>query len=113
MKRFFSILAAVAVCISYTGCEESGELWDANNELEGRVDALEEGNFAERVWEKVFVGSWGRKVTTVFASPEDFVLPGGIRSEGGMCRLYPQRHGTDGFFIAKFRKIGENEGTSP
>ena len=35
---------------------------------------------------------------------EDFALPGDIRSEDGMCRLYPQRHGTDGFFIAKFRK---------
>ena len=35
---------------------------------------------------------------------EDFTLPGDVRSGGGMCRLYPQRHGTDGFFIAKFRK---------
>lgn len=40
-----------------------------------RTDVLEGENFVEQVWAKVVVGSWGRKVTTVFASPEDFVLP--------------------------------------
>ena len=38
-------------------------------------------------------------------SPEDFnQLPGGRSSEDGMLRLWPQRDGTDGFFIAKLRK---------
>lgn len=36
--------------------------------------------------------------------PEDFLLPGGLHSENGMLQLWPQRHGTDGFFIAKLRK---------
>ena len=38
-------------------------------------------------------------------SPEDFKIPGGRSSENGMLRLWPQRDGTDGFFIAKLRKI--------
>ena len=29
---------------------------------------------------------------------------GGIPSQGGMLTLYPHVHGTDGFFIAKFRR---------
>ena len=33
----------------------------------------------------------------------DFSL-GELKSEGGMLTLYPQRHGTDGFFISKLRK---------
>ena len=37
-------------------------------------------------------------------APEDFTLPDGSRSEGGMLQLWPQRHGTDGFFIAKMKK---------
>ena len=41
MKKLFSTLAALAICAAYTGCE-NGDLWDANNELEGRVDALEQ-----------------------------------------------------------------------
>ena len=36
--------------------------------------------------------------------PEDFSLPGGIGSSGGMLQLWPQVHGTDGFFAAKFRR---------
>ena len=39
---------------------------------------------------------------------EDFALPGGSRSSGGMLQLWPQRHGTDGFFIAKMRKWTES-----
>ncbi|MBE7016768.1 MAG: 16S rRNA (cytosine(967)-C(5))-methyltransferase RsmB [Ruminococcaceae bacterium] len=35
---------------------------------------------------------------------EDFNLPGVGMSENGMIQLWPQRHGTDGFFIAKFRR---------
>lgn len=35
---------------------------------------------------------------------EDFTLPGVGGSRGGMLQLWPQRHGTDGFFIAKMRK---------
>ncbi len=35
---------------------------------------------------------------------EDFVLPGIGKSENGMLQLWPQRHGTDGFFIAKLRR---------
>lgn len=59
-------------------------LWAAGaiaGELNRRYDlaldaaALAPENFSERVWEKVFVGSWGRKVTLKFAQPEDFVLP--------------------------------------
>ena len=37
---------------------------------------------------------------------EDFTLPDGTASIGGMLQLWPQRHGTDGFFIAKMRKVG-------
>ena len=37
-------------------------------------------------------------------APEDFTLPGGLQSDCGMLQLWPQRHGTDGFFIAKMRK---------
>jgi len=39
-----------------------------------------------------------------FAS-EDFHLPGVGASEKGMLQLWPHRHGTDGFFIAKLRRI--------
>ena len=35
--------------------------------------------------------------------PDDFTLPGGCRSENGMLQLWPQRNGTDGFFIAKMK----------
>jgi len=36
---------------------------------------------------------------------EPFALPGGIADGGsGMCTLWPQRHDTDGFFIAKLRR---------
>jgi len=35
---------------------------------------------------------------------EDFALPGVGESEKGMLQLWPQRHGTDGFFIAKLRR---------
>ena len=39
---------------------------------------------------------------------EPFTLPGPAgRAEDGMCTLWPQRHGTDGFFIAKLRKKHE------
>ena len=36
--------------------------------------------------------------------PEDFELPGDLRSEGGRLTLWPHIHGTDGFFICKFRR---------
>lgn len=35
---------------------------------------------------------------------EDFELPGGLRSSGGMLRLWPHINGTDGFFICKLRR---------
>lgn len=35
---------------------------------------------------------------------EDFCLPDGTESRGGMLQLWPQRNGTDGFFIAKMRR---------
>lgn len=35
---------------------------------------------------------------------EDFAPAAGVASEGGMLQLWPHRHGTDGFFIAKMRK---------
>ncbi|MBO7761238.1 MAG: 16S rRNA (cytosine(967)-C(5))-methyltransferase RsmB [Clostridia bacterium] len=34
---------------------------------------------------------------------EDFTV-GGLTSEGGMLTLWPHRHGTDGFFMAKLRR---------
>lgn len=37
-------------------------------------------------------------------SRKDFTLPGGIASENGMARFWPQRHGTDGFFAAVLRR---------
>ncbi len=45
--------------------------------------------------------------TPSFAA-DDFVLPDGSESRGGMLQLWPQRHGTDGFFIAKMRKWKES-----
>ena len=36
-------------------------------------------------------------------SPVDFTV-GDVKSEGGMLSLSPDRHGTDGFFVAKFIK---------
>lgn len=35
---------------------------------------------------------------------DDFSLPGGLTSSSGMLQLWPQRDGTDGFFIARMRK---------
>ncbi len=35
---------------------------------------------------------------------EDFNLPGGLSSQNGRLQLMPHIHGTDGFFIAKFRR---------
>ncbi len=35
---------------------------------------------------------------------EDFTLPDGSTSSDGMLQLWPQRNGTDGFFIAKMEK---------
>lgn len=43
------------------------------------------------------------KSAPVFCT-EDFALPRNICSDGGMMQLWPQRHGTDGFFIAKLRR---------
>jgi 16S rRNA (cytosine967-C5)-methyltransferase len=37
-------------------------------------------------------------------SAQDFAV-GDIRSESGMLTLLPDTHGTDGFFIAKLRKM--------
>ena len=37
-------------------------------------------------------------------SPEPFDLPGPLGRAEGMLTLWPQRHGTDGFFIAKLRR---------
>ncbi len=39
--------------------------------------------------------------------PEAFTLPGPLGTvESGQCTLWPQRLGTDGFFLAKFRREG-------
>lgn len=35
---------------------------------------------------------------------EDFTLPGDLVSASGMLQLWPQRNGTDGFFMAKMRR---------
>lgn len=37
-------------------------------------------------------------------APEPFTLPGPVGACGGMVTLWPQRHGTDGFFVAKLRR---------
>ena len=36
---------------------------------------------------------------------EDFAVTGDLRSEVGMLTLFPNIHGTDGFFIAKIKRI--------
>ena len=41
MKKLISILAAVVVCVSYTGCNETDDLWGAYDDLNDRVSALE------------------------------------------------------------------------
>lgn len=38
---------------------------------------------------------------------EDFVITDDLRSEGGMMTLFPNVHGTDGFFIAKIKKMSK------
>lgn len=38
-------------------------------------------------------------------APEEFVAANGAGSEGGCLQFWPQRHGTDGFFVAKLRRI--------
>jgi 16S rRNA (cytosine967-C5)-methyltransferase len=40
--------------------------------------------------------------------PVEFTLPDGSASQNGMLQLWPQRQGTDGFFIAKMRKCRES-----
>ena len=41
-------------------------------------------------------------------APEGFLLPGPLgRVEEGRCTLWPQRLGTDGFFLARFRRKGD------
>ena len=41
-------------------------------------------------------------------APEAFTLPGPQgAAENGRCTLWPQRLGTDGFFLARFRRGGE------
>lgn len=42
--------------------------------------------------------------------PEDFTV-GGLSSTGGRLTLLPHRHGTDGFYLAKFRRSDGNGGT--
>ena len=37
-------------------------------------------------------------------APEDFTAADGTRSENGCLQLWPQRNGTDGFYIAKLRR---------
>ena len=40
-------------------------------------------------------------------SPEPFTLPGPIGETDGILTLWPHRHGTDGFFIARLHRQGE------
>lgn len=49
--------------------------------------------FESRVWERAFLGSWGRKVTLRFAQPEDFALP--VPEESGNFRLLVPEDGID------------------
>ena len=41
-------------------------------------------------------------------TPEDFTI-GALASEAGRLTLFPHRHGTDGFYLAKFRRCGKEE----
>jgi hypothetical protein len=61
-----------------------GGLWAARvmgNELNRQfgyvldTDLLDAGNFTDLTYEKWFLGSLGRTVTTGYVSPEDFVIP--------------------------------------
>ncbi len=84
-------------------------LWAARTmaeELNERFDlamdagALAEERFTNRVWEDVFVGSWGRKVTLKFAQPEDFVLP--VPNEPVRMRLTRYGESYEGGFEALY-----------
>ena len=50
-------------------------------------------------------------VTAVFLAEhpeykaEAFKLPGGLEAPEGALTLWPQRHGTDGFYLCKMRKL--------
>lgn len=108
MKRFFTILAAVAVCLSYTGCEESGELWDANNELEGRVDALEESlatlqQLLQKLERQVTIDKVDMSddgCTIYFSDGTTAKIRNGVNGENGV-------DGTDGDSI--FKEVTEGE----
>lgn len=39
------------------------------------LDILAKDKYTHQIWEDAFLGSWGRRVTLVYAEPEDFVLP--------------------------------------
>ena len=84
-------------------------LWAARTmaeELNERFDlamdagALAEERFTNRVWEDVFVGSWGRKVTLKFAQPEAFVLP--VPNEPVRMRLTRYGESYEGGFEALY-----------
>ena len=108
MKKLFTILAAVAVCISYTGCEESGELWDANNELEGRVDALEESmatlqQLLQKLEKQVTIDKVDKSddgCTIYFSDGTTAQIRNGVDGENGI-------DGTDGDSI--FKEVTEGE----
>lgn len=61
--------------------------------LELDTAALAEERFACRVWEDAFLGSWGRKVTMVYAQPEDFVLL--VPTEAVHLRMTVPKEGID------------------
>lgn len=61
-----------------TGLWAARTMAEALNErygLELDMSALAADRFVNKVWEGVFLGSWGRKVSLAYAQPEDFVLP--------------------------------------
>lgn len=66
------------------------------------LPALSDENYFDQVWQDAFLGSWGRKVTLVYAQPEDFVLPTPIDP----VHLAVTRFGTEvtGGFEALYRE---------
>lgn len=108
MKKLITILAAVVVCVSYTGCSETDDLWGAYDDLNDRVSALEQSVAAANsdidALQKL-VQALQQKVTIDAVTPTDkgytIKFSDGTTAEisnGTSAPAISVRQDTDGFF---------------